>query len=359
MDQKNLVWPPELDVMEEIGQTPNQYVGTVHSGTANTMQQVYATTPNLSADFHTYGVDWKPDKITWYFDSKAVGQVATPADLCNPMYLLANLAIGGSWPGQVSTLNPAPAQYKIDYIRVWDSKPLDSQDGATPISGGTSVIDTVILSLSEDAWQGDAQAVITVDGKTIGSAFTVTALHAQNKTQEVRLTGQWGAGAHDVGVQFINDAYGGSAATDRNLYVTSVSFDGQASATPAAALWSNGSAHFATPAAPLVLQLSEDAYLGDAQFTVTVDGKTLEPAQAVTASHRNGATQEFGFAQAMTAGTHDVAVSFLNDAYGGSAATDRNLYVDAICANGVAMAGTAATFLSASTQHFSVVVPVH
>jgi len=52
-------------------------------------------------------------------------------------------------------------------------------------------------------------------------------------------------------------------------------------------------------------------------------------------------------------------VSFLNDAWGGTTATDRNLYVNAVDVNGAAMPGTAATLLSTSTQHFSVVVAAH
>ncbi len=123
--------------------------------------------------------------------------------------------------------------------------------------------------------------------------------------------------------------------------------------------YANGTAHVATGASPLVLQLSEDAYQGDAQFTVSVDGKTLGGAQTVSASHGAGAVQNFAFAQAMAAGTHDVAVSFLNDAWGGTAATDRNLYVNAIDANGAALPGTAATLMTTSTQHFSLVVPAH
>ncbi len=224
----------------------------------------------------------------------------------------------------------------------------------TPVAG--SGTDTLQLSLSEDAWQGDAQAVITVDGKAVGSTVTVTAAHAQGKSQTVTLTGQWGPGAHDIGIQFINDAYGGTAATDRNLYFNGATLDGRPSATPAAALYSNGTAHAKTEASPLVLHLSEDAYLGDAQFTVAVDGKTLGAAQSVTASHAKGAVQNFAFGQAMAAGTHDVAVSFLNDAYAGTAATDRNLYVSSIDVNGSAKTGTTATLLSTSTQHFSVVV---
>jgi len=238
-------------------------------------------------------------------------------------------------------------------------------NGAVSFSAGTAATppapatDTLQLGLAEDAWQGDAQAVITVDGKQAGGTVTVTALHAQGKSQAVTLTGQWGPGAHDVGVQFINDAYGGTAATDRNLYVNGVTLDGQASATPTATLYSNGTAHFATSASPLVLQLSEDAWQGDAQFSVSVDGKALGAAQSVTALHASGAAQDFGFGQAMAAGTHDVAVSFLNDAYGGTATTDRNLYVNAVDVNGAAMPGTAAALLSTGTQHISVVVPAH
>jgi hypothetical protein len=188
---------------------------------------------------------------------------------------------------------------------------------------------------------------------------TVTALHSQGKSQTLTLTGQWGPGAHDVRVQFISDAFSGTPTTDRNLYVNGVTLDGQASAAPPVTLWSNGASHFATAASPLVLQLSEDAWKGDAQFSVAVDGKTLGPAQAVTALHGNGEVQNFAFGQAMSAGTHDVAVSFLNDAYGGTPTTDRNLYVNAIDVNGAVMPGTKATILGMSTQHFSIVVAAH
>ena len=113
----------------------------------------------------------------------------------------------------------------------------------------------------------------------------------------------------------------------------------------------------ASGASALVVQLSEDAYQGHAQFTVAVDGKSLGLAQSVSASHAKGAVQNFAFAQAMAAGAQDVAVSFLNDAWGGTAATDRNLYVQAITANGAALPGTAASLLTTATQHFAVVVP--
>jgi hypothetical protein len=93
----------------------------------------------------------------------------------------------------------------------------------------------------------------------------------------------------------------------------------------------------------IVLNLSEDAYMGDAQFVASVDGHQLGPAQSVTALHSQGATEAFTFQDALAAGTHDLSVTFLNDAYGGSPSLDRNLYVDSVDVNGVAVPGASGT----------------
>ena len=262
-----------------------------------------------------------------------------------------NLYIDGA------TFNAAPVQGAAELASNGTVSFAVAGSGApAPPVAPAPATDTLVLNLAEDAYQGDAQAIVTLDGKALGGTVTVTALHNQGKSQTITFTGQWGTGAHDVGIQFINDAWGGTSATDRNLYVNAAAFDGQAAPAGAATLYSNGTAHIATAANPLVLQLSEDAYLGDAQFTVAVDGKALGGPQLVTALHGTGAAQDFGFNVAMAAGTHDVAVSFLNDAWAGSSATDRNLYVNAIDANGAAMPGTAAALLSNGTQHFSIIV---
>jgi hypothetical protein len=49
----------------------------------------------------------------------------------------------------------------------------------------------------------------------------------------------------------------------------------------------------------------------------------------------------------------------LNDAYGGSAMTDRNLYVNGIAMDGTPIAGATAALFDTSTQHFSVNVASH
>ncbi|WP_019904406.1 family 16 glycosylhydrolase [Methylobacterium sp. 77] len=120
-------WPPELDVMEVVGTAPDALVTTVHWD-ANGHQMVNRATnvPGLSSGgMHTYGVDWQADTITWYLDGKAVFEADTPADMHDPMYMLANLATGGAWAGEP---NGSTNHMLIDYIRVYSEMP----GGGTP-----------------------------------------------------------------------------------------------------------------------------------------------------------------------------------------------------------------------------------
>lgn len=107
--------------------------------------------------------------------------------------------------------------------------------------------DTLDVKVSEDAWQGDAQFTVSLDGAQVGSIMTATALHGAGKTDDVVLMGHWGPGPHVVSVRFLNDAWGGIASEDRNLYVESVTYDGKASSTPATELQWSGTTNFSTP----------------------------------------------------------------------------------------------------------------
>ena len=221
--------------------------------------------------------------------------------------------------------------------------------------------DTLDLHVSEDAWQGDAQYTVEIDGNQVGGVRTATALHGQGATQDVSIGGTWGAGPHTVGISFINDAYAGTSTTDRNLYVDAVSYDGKAASGAPAALMSNGTTNFgvAAPAAttPLTLHLAEDAWQGNAQYSVAIDGTTVIAGGTVTALNGSGQSQAVALSPLLSAGTHDVAVSFLNDAYGGSSSTDRNLYVKGIDVQGTPVAGASAALYSNGTSHFQIVVP--
>lgn len=124
-------WPPELDVMEILGSDPTTVYSTVHSqvdGARKIDDAHYQTSAgtsisDASASFHTYGVDWQADMITWYVDGVKVAQVATPSDMHKPMYMIANLNVGGDWEGRPADNESFSASFKIDYIRAYSAKP--------------------------------------------------------------------------------------------------------------------------------------------------------------------------------------------------------------------------------------------
>lgn len=131
----NQDWPPELDVMEIIGSETSVLHQSVHSDGPDSTKVTYAK-ENLSNAFHTYGMDWTKDKITFYLDGKATGSVTTPSDLHSSMYLVLNLAVGGTWPGSPNaSTNWANAKYNIDYVRVYQHTGVD---GSGSPAGGTA-----------------------------------------------------------------------------------------------------------------------------------------------------------------------------------------------------------------------------
>jgi hypothetical protein len=228
---------------------------------------------------------------------------------------------------------------------------------------GTEGPDTLVVHASEDAWNGDAIMRITVDGHEISGNVAVTTAHGSGGFEDLAFTGNFGDGPHTVGVSFVNDAYGGTPDTDRNLYVGGITFNGTdypgqgqpntgagADTDPnAAEVLSNGTVTFndvggSSPPPPsgLVLHVSEDAFNGDAQFVVLVDGAQQGGTLTTTASHSLGQVQDIAVDGTFSAGAHNVEIQFLNDAYGGSSSADRNLYVEGITFNGTDYPGQAA-----------------
>ncbi|WP_342359365.1 family 16 glycosylhydrolase [Terrarubrum flagellatum] len=147
-------WPPELDVMEISGSQPTTLLNTAHSArsgaykidsshffTADT-----TTIANASAGFHTYGVDWEADKIAWYYDGQKVFETATPSDMNKPMYLVANLNVGGKIEGHPDASQPFSASYQIDYIRAYTKQ----TNVAAPVITSNGGLATAKISLSEN-----------------------------------------------------------------------------------------------------------------------------------------------------------------------------------------------------------------
>jgi beta-glucanase (GH16 family) len=108
-------WPPEIDIMESIG-NPLQAFMSVHSGPGPSKgTEVHPT----SDGFHTYAVAWDAKNIVFYLDGVETQRTATPADMHKPMYVLANLALGGDWAGTPDASTAFPARFSIKYIRAY------------------------------------------------------------------------------------------------------------------------------------------------------------------------------------------------------------------------------------------------
>lgn len=129
-------WPPEIDIMEQLGKDPTTYYTTVHTNQtgSHTQTQYWPHIPDSSAGFHTYGVDWESDYITFYFDHQKVWQTPTPADLHKPAYMILNLAVEGptGWGGAPDSTTPFPATMEVDYVRVYQAGASATSTTTTP-----------------------------------------------------------------------------------------------------------------------------------------------------------------------------------------------------------------------------------
>jgi hypothetical protein len=225
---------------------------------------------------------------------------------------------------------------------------------------------TLTLHVSGDAWQGDPEFIVLVDGTQVGGTYDVSASHSAGQWQDVTISGNFSQ-SKEVDVQFLNDAWGGTSSTDRNLYVDTLTvngdvYQGEAAINSASAgltstdpnaaeLYVDGKLSFnisVPPTSPpppgggLTLHVSGDAWQGDPEFVVLVDGVQVGGTFDVAASHTLGQWEDVTVAGDFS-NAKEIDVKFINDAWGGTSSTDRNLYVDTLTVNGLVYQGEAAT----------------
>jgi beta-glucanase (GH16 family)/Ca2+-binding RTX toxin-like protein len=108
----------EIDDLEVLGSDLHGPQSAIHSpdvptaGGANYMPH--------DGGYHTYGTLWTPSEISFYIDGTEVWRTPTPADMNEPMHIIANLAVGGAWAGLPDGTTQFPAQMNIDYIKAYD-----------------------------------------------------------------------------------------------------------------------------------------------------------------------------------------------------------------------------------------------
>ncbi len=115
--REDKVWPPELDVFEDVG-TDDIFQGFGSKDANSDNRSVVSTVEGATKGFHTYGLLWTAETISWYIDGVQTGSVPTPSDMHSPMYMLVNLAVGGNWAGNPDA-NFTSDSLKVDYIRAY------------------------------------------------------------------------------------------------------------------------------------------------------------------------------------------------------------------------------------------------
>lgn len=146
-DINQVDWPRsgEIDIMEYVGKTPNTVYGTLHgpgySG-GNGYGKDFDLGEPVADDFHRFAIEWEPGVIRWYIDDTnfftatetALFDVKPTAEewvYDHPFFLLMNLAVGGSFPGNPDETTPFPAEMVIDHVSVYQAPDTSERFAAT------------------------------------------------------------------------------------------------------------------------------------------------------------------------------------------------------------------------------------
>lgn len=107
-------WPEdgEIDIMECLSGNDASWHYHSPSGSDGGYPSAWQDRMPATADgWHTFGVNWQPGSLTFYYDGVEVGR-QTSGVTSSAHYVIANLAVSGS---EIAV----PQTMKVDYVRVW------------------------------------------------------------------------------------------------------------------------------------------------------------------------------------------------------------------------------------------------
>ena len=125
-------WPAcgETDIMELIGHQPNKVHATAHwgaQGAGSTYRTGTFTKPqgDFSQSYHVFSMIWVEGSLQFLVDDQLYHTVnnshVSPATYRHnaPFFFIANIAVGGNWPGSPDASTVFPQSMFVDYIRVF------------------------------------------------------------------------------------------------------------------------------------------------------------------------------------------------------------------------------------------------
>ena len=245
-------------------------------------------------------------------------------------------------------------QRDADLQKIFDTVKRVMMDGADKVTGGAArdILyagggDDVISGLAGDDdlfGEGGNDALIGGDGndrlwggtganKLDGGAGNDTAVYS-GKSADYTVT------KTATGYIVKSAATGTSASNDTLSNIETIKFSDKSIALEPAAPTTPPSTTL-----DIKVKASSDLYKGPAVMRVSLDGVKLGEV-SVTANHALKQSQTFSFGKEAydAAADHKLSIAFTNDAWGGSAATDRNLWVEAVTVNGTNLPVTSAVY---------------
>eukprot|EP01114_Cavostelium_apophysatum_P022879 TRINITY_DN842_c0_g1_i4.p1 TRINITY_DN842_c0_g1~~TRINITY_DN842_c0_g1_i4.p1 ORF type:complete len:429 (+),score=79.13 TRINITY_DN842_c0_g1_i4:548-1834(+) len=147
--------PGETDIMEQILSKPDEVVTTFHCWREGWAKGNSTKNINYASGWHTYSLQWIPGKVIWYVDGVEVWSFSSDCVENKPNYILANMAVGGSWPGAPTNATVFPAYLEIDYIRAYKYNP---NGGSTLAGPGNGISYTPIVGTENPIRIGFTQA---------------------------------------------------------------------------------------------------------------------------------------------------------------------------------------------------------
>ncbi|MGH3097669.1 MAG: glycoside hydrolase family 16 protein [Streptosporangiales bacterium] len=110
---------PEIDLLEASARYPGQVMMHVHpnDGPSEGKNIRLPERSTLSSGWHTVRLDWQPDRLVFFLDGAKVWQVSGTQVPQERMYLVMNLAVGGTYGGQPDS-SAFPATLRIDHVRI-------------------------------------------------------------------------------------------------------------------------------------------------------------------------------------------------------------------------------------------------
>jgi beta-glucanase (GH16 family) len=116
----------EIDVMEAVGWDTTHVYQSTHlklSRGKGIHVRVGREGFDYTAATHSYGVEWAPDELVFYIDGLETTRTdGAPFRDAPPVYMIANLAVGGDWAGTPDSDTRFPAVMRIDHIRAYRRK---------------------------------------------------------------------------------------------------------------------------------------------------------------------------------------------------------------------------------------------